>query len=266
MKDYMSKDTLLDMFHIDEQDLIFNKGDTVDYINTTYRKLDRVECGLLVYLYRIHNNEVAYQILYEEILTIYKKHLKGKHFKTLNTTGNSPDLDIFQDYSVVFDKIIKAFRLTEMHSFKKYANLVIKGEIQSLITTKYYYIYKAPVSKANTKLVSMKDANKGDIYSEIESDVDLSENLESKMRDSELYIIIKGLLDSGRLDREEFNMFLDFNGIFKESMKLKDMSDKYGYSMSYISKKVSKVRETLLRNKTIRESHPDRDVVKRRKS
>lgn len=234
----MTEEEILEVFCIDIEDLIFNKDD-LNFNNVKYRKLNRVECALLVYMYKIYDSDVCYQILFEEIVVIFKRHLRNKYFKTLNG-GTLSDNDLFHDFIIIFDRIISSFRITETHSFKKYADRTIRGEIQKLMSEKYFYIYKAPVGKNIHLLEKMSETDDGDIYSKLPDSFDLESSILSKISKIRINEFLLSTVRDNKIPLDDLNMFIEFHGVYDEPIKQKELALKYRCSISYISKRIKR--------------------------
>lgn len=255
------EDELLEMFAMNKDDLLLNKAEAQGknfYEVVEYRKLDRVECALLVYYYKHLNSDIAYQILFEEIFIIYKRHLK-KYYniktsyvkRTRDSSGINYE-DLYQDYYIVFRKIISNFVITSNHSFKKYSDLMICGEVGKLIREKYFFGYKVPMGYKNNPLDMGEflscDAE-GELLDNISDNSGFEDEILDKVSLEHLSKILRKFLVKHNIKNEYFEMFLKYHGIGSDKKyKQRELAEMYRCSISHVCKKIGLIKDAIQRS------------------
>jgi hypothetical protein len=255
------EDELLEMFAMTEDDLLLNKAYNQEknfYEVVEYRKLDRVECALLVYYYKYLNSDIAYQILFEEIFIIYKRHLKKYHnIKTshVRRAKDSVEInyeDLYQDYYIIFAKIIDSFVITSNHSFKKYSDLVVCGELAKLMREKYFFGYRTPVSsKINPFDLSeflFEDGHEDTLFN-IEDPSYFEDEVIDRISLEHISQILKKFLTKHEIDLKYFDMFLKYHGIgCDKKYKQRELAEMYRCSISNVCKKIGLIKDAIVRS------------------
>lgn len=244
---------LLELFDLKEEDLIFNRGNLYDYV--IYRYLDRIECALLVYLYRYRNNDVAFQLLFEDSLVILKKNLENKIIPTI-THQRKLEFDLFQDFYIMFTEAIQSFKIVKNHSFKVYIDSKIRDMITKKIETEYFIICRSPIgSKIKKENVIFKTddiqrTEDGGEFSIIEATcsdrIDYEKlvisNINFDLIEKEIY----KLIEKNIIKEEWYLMFKETNGLGDAvPQTLKAVSEKFNCSISHVSKKNKIVKNQL---------------------
>ena len=250
----MTEDEILQIFDIGDKTELYLLSENPQYKNIKYRKLDRDDCIMLLYNYRKNNSHVSYAILFEEIFIIFKRNLSNKKFKTLSERspdgGISYTEDFYQDYFLIFDKIVTEFVMVTNHSFKKYSDKIVKGQINKLIKEKYFFVYNKPIG-VNAYEVNESLANdlQYDYMETIPDPTDLEESIIEKINEKKVEGILNNLVQITRLKKEDIEMFCLYHGILSEQLKQVEIATKYGLSPPTVCKKIAKVKEVLSKEK-----------------
>lgn len=265
LKDYQLNDAdneVMAVYELFLDDLFLFSDGLATYDNINYRKLNRDECLDLVYKYREQNSMVAYAVLFEELFIIFKRHLKNKKFKTLTSRDGMDGMhyedDLYQDFYFIFDDIINKFKAVKFHSFKKYGDLIIRGQIHKLIKEKYFYCYKKPYNKdGRHDVFDLSEASSDNLA--YQNNLDMIEdpnNVEEKvfeMIEAEQIIeILKEAKKNKKIKENDIPIFCHYYGILTHKKKQREIAEIYRCSISTVSKRVTKVRTMLSSNNDLK--------------
>jgi len=249
---YINESEILEIFDIEKKEDLFLFRDSTDYKSIKYRNLNRDECAMLVYQYKKNNCQLSFAILFEESFIIFKRHLIGKKHKTLLEKVNGKIThteDLFQDFYIFFHEAVNNFQIVENHSFKKYIDLSILGFIGKTIREKYFFVCKTPQNKNRQfyDITNQTDTLSNQYLWEKVQDSMTEEELVEQINDDYIRDKLSQLCKENKIKADELEIFIKFHGLFGNKYRQKELAQEYNISISYVSKKISKI-EKILKN------------------